>query len=175
VTDARSFSRAEEVIPVSLLDQIGAERFRNRTQQIMAAQPLFAWLGACVVAVGEATCEIELQLRQEFMNDRGILQATVLYAVLDAATFVASRTLAEDGKTKDFHQEMKVNFLKAIRAHCQTIKARGHALHRGRSSAVVEGEVFSQDGELVPKALGTIAILRPGESRLKGGLTTESS
>ena len=160
---------------MSLLDQIGAERFRNRTQQIMAAQPLFAWLGACVVAVGEATCEIELQLRQEFMNDRGILQATVLYAVLDAATFVASRTLAEDKKTKDFHQGMKVNFLKAIRDHRQTIKARGHALHRGRSSAVVEGEVFSQDGELVAKALGTIAILRPGESSLKGGLTTESS
>ena len=153
---------------MSLLDQIGAERFRNRTQQIMAAQPLFAWLGARVVAVGEATCEIELQLREEFMNDRGTLQATVLYAVLDAATFVASRTLAEDKKTKDFHQEMKVNFLKAIRDHRQTIKARGYALHRGRSSAVVEGEVFNQDGKLVAKALGTIAILRPGESRLTG-------
>jgi len=153
---------------MSLLDQIGVERFRNRTQQIMAAQPLFAWLDARVVAVGEATCEIELRLREEFMNDRGTLQATVLYAVLDAATFVAARTLAEDGKTKDFHQEMKVNFLKAIRDHRQTIKARGRALHRGRSSAVVEGEVFSQAGELVAKALGTIAILKSEESGSKG-------
>jgi acyl-CoA thioesterase len=153
---------------MSLLDQIGAESFRNRTRKIMAAQPLFAWLGACLVAVGKATCEIELQLREEFMNDRGTLQATVLYAVLDAATFVASRTLAEDGRTTDFHQEMKVNFLKAIRDHRQTIKARGHALHRGRLSAVVEGEVFNRDGELVAKALGTIAILKSEESRLKG-------
>jgi len=153
---------------MSLLDQIGAERFRNRTQEIMAAQPLFAWLGARVVAVGEATCEIELQLREEFMNDRGTLQATVLYAVLDAATFVASRTLAGGEKTRDFHQEMKVNFLKAIRDHRQTVKARGRALHRGRSSAVVEGEVLNQDGELVAKALGTIAILKLRESSLKG-------
>jgi len=164
----RSFSRTEEDIRMFLLDRIGAERFRRRTQEIMAAQPLFAWLGARVVAVGEATCEIELQLREDFMNDRGTLQATVLYAVLDAATFVASRTLAEDGKTKDFHQEMKINFLKAIRDHRQTIKARGRALHRGHSSAVVEGEVFSQDGGLVAKALGTIAILKSREAGLKG-------
>jgi len=81
---------------MSLLDRIGVERFFNRTQQIMAAQPLFAWLGAPVAAVGKATCEIELQLREEFMNDWGTLQAAVLYAVLDAATLVASRTLAED-------------------------------------------------------------------------------
>jgi acyl-coenzyme A thioesterase PaaI-like protein len=30
-----------------------------------------------------------------------------------------------------------------------------------RSTAVVEGEVYDEAGELVAKALGTIAILRP--------------
>lgn len=145
---------------MSLFHQIGAEKFRSRTQEIMAAQPLFAWLGARVLSIGEAVCEIELQLREEFMNDRGTLQATVLYAVLDAATFVASRTLADNRRDKDFHQEMKLNFIKAIRDPRQTIKARGRALHRGRSSVVVEGEIFSEQGELVVKALGTVAILK---------------
>jgi len=63
---------------------------------------------------------------------------------------------------------MKINFLKAIRDHHQTITARGRALHRGRSSAVVEGEVFSQAGELIAKALGTIAALKWGESGSRG-------
>jgi acyl-CoA thioesterase len=142
-----------------LLHQVGVEKFRRRTEEIMAAQPLFAWLGSRLVTVGEGTCEIALQLREEFLNDRGTLQATVLYAVLDVATFVASRTLAPDRDEMDFHQEMKINFIKAVRDPGQTLRARGHALHRGRRSAVVEGEVLSETGELVAKALGTIAVL----------------
>jgi uncharacterized protein (TIGR00369 family) len=126
----------------------------------MAAQPLFAWFAPRLATVGEGTCEIALQLREEFLNDRGTLQATVLYAVSDAATFVASRTLAPDRDEMDFHQEMKTNFIKAARDPGQTLRARGHALHRGRRSAVVEGEVLSETGELVAKALATIAVLR---------------
>jgi acyl-coenzyme A thioesterase PaaI-like protein len=75
---------------------------------------------------------------------------------------------AEKGKAKDFHQEMKVNFLKAIRDPRQIVKAKGYALHRGRASPVVEGNVLSQDGELIAKALSTVAILRSGESSSKG-------
>ena len=47
-----------------------------------------------------------------------------------------------------------------VREVHQTIRARGRALHRGRSTAVVEGEVYDESGDLVAKALGTIAILR---------------
>lgn len=157
---------------MTLLDQVGVEKFRHRTEEIVAAQPLFAWLGARVISVGEGMCEIALTLREELLNDRGSLQATVLYAMLDAATFVASRTLARDREEMDFHQEMKINFIKALRDPRQTITARGRALHRGRRSAVVEGEVFSATGELIAKALGTIAVLGSGQPPNHGPETT---
>jgi len=146
---------------MSLLRKVGEETFLQRAQEIAASQPLFIWLGARIVSVREGICEIELPLRREFINDRDTLQGTVLFALLDAATFVASRTLVRQRGEVDFHQEMKLNFIKAVREVNQTIRARGRALHRGRSTAVVEGEVYDETGDLVAKALGTIAILRP--------------
>ena len=146
---------------MSLLQKVGEETFLQRAQEIAASQPLFSWLGARIVSVSEGACEVELPLRREFMNDRDTLQGTVLFALLDAATFVASRTLVRYKGEVDFHQEMKLNFIKAVREVNQTIRASGRALHRGRSTAVVEGEVYDQHGDLVVKALGTIAILRP--------------
>jgi uncharacterized protein (TIGR00369 family) len=145
---------------MGLLQKVGEEAFLRRTQEITESQPLFIWLGARVVSVSEGSCEMELQLREEFMNDRGTLQGTVIYALLDAATFVASRTLASSRNEVEFHQEMKVNFIKAIRSRTETIRAKGLAIHRGRSTAVVEGEVHNEEGKLVAKALGTIAILQ---------------
>ncbi len=146
---------------MSLIQKVGEEAFLQRARKITASQPLFSWLGASIVSVSEGYCEMELPLREEFFNDRNTLQGTVLFALLDAATFVASRTLVRDKTEIDFHQEMKVNFIKAVRQVNQTIKANGRALHRGRSTAVVEGEVYDEAGALVAKTLGTIAILHP--------------
>ena len=145
---------------MSLLQKVGEEVFLQRAQEIAASQPLFSWLGARIVAVREGACDMELALREEFMNDRDTLQGTVLFALLEATTFVASRTLVKNRDETDFHQEFKLNFIKAVRKVNQTIRVRGRALHRGRSTAVVEGEVYDEAGDLVAKALGTIAILR---------------
>lgn len=146
---------------MSLIQKVGEEAFLQRAREITASQPLFSWLGASIVSVSEGYCEMELPLREEFFNDPNTLQGTVLFALLDAVTFVASRTLVRDKTEIDFHQEMKVNFIKAVRQVNQTIKANGRALHRGRSTAVVEGEVYDEAGALVAKTLGTIAILHP--------------
>jgi acyl-CoA thioesterase len=145
---------------MSLLQKVGEEVFLQRAQEIAASQHLFSWLGARIVAVRQGACDMELALKEEFMNDRDTLQGTVLFALLEAATFVASRTLVKNRAEIDFHQEMKLNFIKAVRKVNQTIKVRGRTLHRGRSTAVVEGEVYDEAGDLVAKALGTIAILR---------------
>lgn len=145
---------------MSLIQKVGEEAFLQRAREITASQPLFSWLGASIVSVSEGYCEMQLPLRDEFINDRNTLQGTVLFALLEATTFVASRTLVRAKTEMDFHQEMKVNFIKAVRQVNQTIKANGRALHRGRSTAVVEGEVYDEAGDLVAKALGTIAILR---------------
>ena len=146
---------------MSLLQKVGEEVFLQRAQEIAASQPLFSWLGARIIAVSEGACDMELALREEFMNDRDTLQGTVLFALLEATTFVASRTLVRNRDETDFHQEIKLNFIKAVRKINQTIRVKGRALHRGRSTAVVEGEVYDEAGDLVAKALGTIAILRP--------------
>jgi uncharacterized protein (TIGR00369 family) len=151
---------------MSLLEKVGEEAFLHKAQEITTSQPLFSWLGGRIVAVREGVCEMELPLREDFMNDRNTLQGTVLFALLDAVTFVASRTLVRSRDELDFHQEMKLNFIKAVREVEQTIRARGRALHRGRSTAVVEGEVYDQKGDLVVKALGTIAILRRESPRV---------
>ena len=146
---------------MSLIQKVGEEAFLQRAREITASQPLFSWLGASIVSVSEGYCEMQLPLRDEFINDRNTLQGTVLFALLEATTFVASRTLVRAKTEMDFHQEMKVNFIKAVRQVNQTIKANGRALHRGQSTAVVEGEVYDEAGALVAKTLGTIAILHP--------------
>jgi uncharacterized protein (TIGR00369 family) len=146
---------------MSLVQKVGEKAFLQRAREISASQPLFSWLGATIVSVSEGYCEMQLRLREEFVNDRNTLQGTVLFALLEAATFVASRTLARGKAEMDFHQEIKINFIKAVRQMNQTLKANGRAVHRGRSTAVVEGEVYDEAGDLVAKALGTIAILRP--------------
>jgi len=150
-----------EKVAMSLLQKVGKEVFLQKAQEIASSQPLYSWLGTEIVSVSDGVCEMRLRLRDDFMNDRDTLQGTVVFALIDAATFVASRTLVRERREVDFHQEMKLNFIKPVRDVEQTIKAVGRALHRGRLTAVVEGEVFNEAGELVAKALGTIAILRP--------------
>jgi uncharacterized protein (TIGR00369 family) len=146
---------------MSLLHKAGKEVFLQKAREIASSQPLYSWLGTEIVSVSAGVCEMKLRLREDFMNDRNTLQGTVVFALIDAATFVASRTLVREKHEVDFHQEMKLNFIKPVKDVDQTIKVVGRALHRGRSTAVVEGAVFNEVGELVAKALGTIAILRP--------------
>ena len=75
---------------MSLLEKVGEEVFLQRAQEIANSQPLFSWLGARIVAVGEGACDMELALKEEFMNDRDTRQGTVLFALLGATTFQIS-------------------------------------------------------------------------------------
>jgi acyl-coenzyme A thioesterase PaaI-like protein len=92
---------------MSLIQKVGEEVFLHRAREITALQPLFSWLGANIASVSEGYCAMQLPLRKEFVNDQNTLQGTVLFALLEAATFVASRTLARGKAEMDFHQQLK--------------------------------------------------------------------
>jgi acyl-coenzyme A thioesterase PaaI-like protein len=58
--------------------------------------------------------------------------------------------------------EIKVSFMKALRADAGEVEFRGRALRVGRRVAFAEAHAYDGDGELVGHATSSLAVVQPG-------------
>jgi acyl-CoA thioesterase len=90
-------------------------------------------------------------------NPNGVAHGGVAYALLDTAMGAATfKALGGPGVWATI--ELKVNYLAS--AEHGTLRARAHAVHIGRSTVVLQGEVLRDDGKAVAVGLGTFLILQ---------------
>ncbi|PYN81151.1 MAG: PaaI family thioesterase [Candidatus Rokuibacteriota bacterium] len=113
-------------------------------------------------AAGEAL--VELDATGAHGNPMGTVQGGILGALADAAMgWAFMTTLGEDESYTTV--EMKVNFLRAVRAG--RIAARARVKNAGRTLGLVECDVLDAGGKLVAHAVSTCMILRelPADGR----------
>ena len=110
-------------------------------------------------ASGEAL--VELDATAAHGNPMGTVQGGVLAAVADAAMGWAYMTTL--GESESYTTvEMKVNFLRAVRAG--RLSARARVKNAGRSLGLIECDVLDSGDKLVAHAVSTCMILRPAEA-----------
>ncbi|WAZ27003.1 PaaI family thioesterase [Streptomyces cinnabarinus] len=129
----------------------------DQARRVLAAQPFSALLGTRLTAFGDGEAVLELDIREELLQQHGTVHGGVLgYAADNALTFaagtVAGAHLITAGFTIDYLRPAKGDVL---RAHAQVVRA-------GRTRVVVRCDLTTVTGDgdatLCAVAQGSIAV-----------------
>jgi uncharacterized protein (TIGR00369 family) len=125
------------------------------TEVVNAQMPLGATLGIRTFG-GSEEVEATLEWAPELCTAAGVLHGGVLMALADSAGGVCAFLHLPAGATTATI-ESKTNFLGAIREG--TVVARSRPLHVGKSTIVVETDLFDASGHRVARTTQTQAVL----------------
>jgi|SRR5215475_2152080 len=130
---------------------------RAMFEELPVAKLLMAWPVGCDPVLGRLT--VEFVGRPEFCNLLGWIQGGILTAMLDVAmSFAVLCTL--DRRHVVPSLEIKTSYISPARPG--TIVGEGRLVHKGRSTAFMEGRLVDPDGGLLTTATATGRIrLRP--------------
>ncbi|WP_037306115.1 PaaI family thioesterase [Amycolatopsis orientalis] len=127
----------------------------------LASQPFSVLLGTRLASFGDGETTLELDVREDLLQQNGFLHGGVLaYAADNAITFAAGTTLGPAILTGGF----SINYLRPAKG--LRLLAQARVLHSGRSQATCRCDlsVLGQDGTvtLCAAAQGTaVSIARP--------------
>jgi len=124
-------------------------------EQVAQAQPFTQRLGARPLWAKPGEVAFALEVLPEHLQHLGVVHGGVITALLDnALTFAGGTVLGAEVLTVEF----KVNFLRPAKGG--RLRAVGRVVHAGKRLAVVQGEVYAEEGEesrLVALGQGTIS------------------
>ncbi|HVM17978.1 MAG TPA: PaaI family thioesterase [Gaiellaceae bacterium] len=135
------------------------ERDARLTELALGAMPFARLLGFEVVD-GSGPDEVRARLawREDLCTTGGVLHGGALMALADSAGAVcAFLNLPQGAGTATI--ESKTNFFAGVSAG--HLLARSRPLHRGRTTVVVETDLFDDGGRHVARVTQTQAVLEP--------------
>lgn len=118
--------------------------------------PFMRELGTELLRADAGEAELALSLHDWHLNSWGVAHGGVVMALLDVAMARAGQSLAGEAPGT-VTVEMKTSFFAPARGR---LRAVGRVLHRSTTMAYCEAELFSADGTLSAKAMGTFKFLR---------------
>ena len=118
-------------------------------------------LGLKVVSIDRerGTCLIEFNPGERYLNPIGSIQGGIVAAMLDD-TFSIAILAACDVQTIAPTLEMKVSYFAAAKPG--RLVCKGRVVHKGKSTAFVESELFDSEDKLLAKASATVALRKAG-------------
>ncbi|HMA25360.1 MAG TPA: PaaI family thioesterase [Gemmatimonadaceae bacterium] len=134
--------------------------FEPRVRASFARQRFMATIGARLAHVAAGEVDIELDVRDDLVQQHGFLHAGVLAAAADSACGYAALSLMPAG-TAVLSVEFKINLLAP--AAGDRIVARGRVIRAGKTVTVCWGDVTACAGEterLVATMVGTMMTVR---------------
>jgi uncharacterized protein (TIGR00369 family) len=119
--------------------------------------PMATLIGAELVLVGEGEAVFRCTPDESSYNPIGIVHGGLLCTLLDFAAGAAVQTLLNAGAASS-SIEIKVSYLKPLRADSGPIEVHGRALRVGGRVAFAEAHARDQNGELVGHATTSLAV-----------------
>jgi 1,4-dihydroxy-2-naphthoyl-CoA hydrolase len=128
------------------------------TAALVGAMPLAALLGVEATSAGPEEVRGRLPWRPELCTTGGVMHGGALMALADSLGAICTFfNLPEDATTSTI--ESKTNFFRAVRAGSAEAVAR--PLHVGRTTIVVQTDLFDAEGRRVAQVTQTQAVLGP--------------
>lgn len=129
-------------------------------RKILAEQPFSNLVGARLIAFGGGEATLELDIRQDLLQQNGYLHGGILsYAADNALTFAAGTVVGASVLTTGF----TIDYLRP--ATGTLLRSHGRVVRSGRSRVVCRCDLFAVDEEgaetLCAVAQGTISVLPP--------------
>jgi uncharacterized protein (TIGR00369 family) len=126
------------------------------TEMLRAAMPFAAELGVEVVAASPEEVTAQITWAERLCTAGGVLHGGALMSLADAAgAYCAYLNLPGGATTATI--ESKTNFFAAVRSG--SVRAVSRPLHRGRTTIVVETDLFDDENRRVARVTQTQAIL----------------
>jgi uncharacterized protein (TIGR00369 family) len=121
--------------------------------------PIASLTGSRLASVAEGEVEFLWTPHESTYNPLGIVHGGLLCTLLDSASGCAVQSLLPAGVTSS-SIEIKVSFLRPLRAELGEVSAVGRALRVGRRVAFAEAHARDGGGELVGHATSSLALVR---------------
>jgi len=134
------------------LDERHLEALKDRVSR----SPFHQWAGLQLVAIGDGTAELALDLRPHHFNPQGIVHGGIITAVADTSIGLALRSRLRPGLT---HRTAQLNVHFLAKGEGSRIVGRGKAVHLGQRMGYGESEVLDGEGRLLARASGTFIVL----------------
>lgn len=132
--------------------------YREVVRAIFEGAPFIAALGARLDELAPGRCTVSLPLRDDHLQQNGVVHAGVQATLADHAAGCAAATLMAPGHAV-LTAEFKISLLRAARG--ERLISRARVLRPGAALTVAESEVFVATGaseRLAAKALVTLAL-----------------
>jgi uncharacterized protein (TIGR00369 family) len=113
--------------------------------------------GVAMVSIEPGRAVFELDAGVRHHNPMGTVHGGIFCDIADAAMGVAYASRLEPGESFTT-LELKINFLKPIQSG--KLRAEGRVVKAGRTTGLVECDVFDAAGSLVARASSTCMTLR---------------
>jgi uncharacterized protein (TIGR00369 family) len=126
-------------------------------EQVRAAMPFGGFLGIEFTAATADEVRARLAWAEELCTAGGILHGGALIGLADSAGGFCAFLNLPDGATGTATIESKTNFFAGVREGY--VEAVARPLHKGRTTIVVETDLFDATGRRVARVTQTQAIL----------------
>lgn len=128
--------------------------------------PFAELLGFEVSTRGEGRSRLEMEIGQHHMNPHGLVHGAVLYALADTGMGAAlSSDLAEGEICTTI--EIKISYLRPWKEGILRCDTR--VINRGRTTALVQSDLYDGSGRHLAMATGTFAIVPARRQSAAGG------
>ena len=130
-----------------------------------AVPPIYHLTGLHPVEAGEGTCTFAMPASPWLCSPQPLLYGGAIALLADAALSCAVMTTIKPGASFA-SLDLKVNYLRPVAPDGRLLHARAQLVHRGRSMALAEAEVFNEDGKKVAVATSSAIVLNRAWSEL---------
>jgi 1,4-dihydroxy-2-naphthoyl-CoA hydrolase len=127
------------------------------TRQAQAAMPFAATLGIELVSASADEVRAQVEWGERLCTAGGILHGGVLMSLADAAGAYCAFLNLPEGSSSTATIESKTNFLRAVSSG--RVVAVSRPLHVGRTTIVVETDLFDDRDRRVARVTQTQAVL----------------
>lgn len=129
------------------------------TKTVRDAMPYTETLGVEMLAATPDEVRGRVAWEERLTTAAGLLHGGVLMGLADSVGAFCAYLNLPDGSSATATIESKTNFFGAVRQG--TVRARSRPLHRGRTTIVVETDLYDSSDRHVARTTQTQAILTP--------------
>jgi uncharacterized protein (TIGR00369 family) len=111
----------------------------------------------CVEKSTPGTTRWQTRCDERFLNPAGVVQGGFLAAMMDSAMGASAVTAARDRKVAVANTEMKISFIRPVRAGDE-LTCVATVLKPGRTITFVEAKIFDDNGLVIATASSTYLL-----------------
>ena|ERR1700674_4222797 len=141
----------------------GIDYMRAIAEGKLPAPPIAHLMGFAIEEIGEGRAVFTVEPGEQHYNPIGVAHGGLAATLLDSCMGCAVHTMMPQGRAYTT-LELKVNFVRALKAETGRVRAIGTVIHMGGRVATAEGRIVDASGQLYAHATTTCMLLggKPG-------------